>query len=280
MNKIMQIGLGCTLVLQSLNVWAADHPKCDAVGLVADISGTWYLESASQPLQRGQGVPENSVIHARQPHDRRSFLVIAFFDERRQPEQRLCEIPGACASPLELPSCLTSESPSIFQRVMIAVGRMFAHDPERYIPTLSRGRSLRDGVVEVANGQGDVHPILSGTQTGVYQFELQALSRQTATDRVFGPFQVQWQQQEPALVPLGDLAPGLYQMRLLDSDSLGLRPTGEDAWVLVCPAENSKTAATFQEAEALIQQWGKDLRLTTRRSILRAYLEYLATQGA
>jgi len=263
------------------SVWAATHPNGEDVGFVLEKSGTWILEreNSSEPLRLGQAVPAGGKIRAQSP-TKGSHLVIAFLDGR-QPLKRFCETPGACASLIELPASLNAES-SFLSRTISVVKNLFAHDPERYIPTLSRGSKgeLQDGVLKLADGQTDPSAVFKNIEEGNYFLDLQRLTSQAQSGNEASPpsFQFHWNPKEAVLLPLGDVTPGLYQIRLLEPDSADHEPTGAEAWVLICgPDTYEKAAVAFQNAERQVQQWGEGLKPTTKRSFLRAYLEHLAT---
>ena len=74
-----------------------------------------------------------------------------------------------------------------------------------------------------------------------------------------------------------NVAPGLYQLSLLERSGSDYESTGIATDVLVTTAEDHpRKAAAFEEARELTKKWGDDVPPETRDAFLDAYLYHLA----
>ena len=163
---------------------------------------------------------------------------------------------------------------------MRAVGVLFSRQPERYVPTLSRGRkgNLHDAVVKLDNGHVDLSPVFKNAEKDVYLLNFLPLPRGRSAASL-SSIEFHWDPKHPVPVATGSLGGGLYQVNLLEPETEEHELTGIEAWVFLRgPGAPEEAAAAFQEAVALTQQWEKELQQTAVRTFLRTYLEHLATQ--
>jgi hypothetical protein len=268
------------LLMFSLCAQAHEGVRAEDVGFVLQVSGTWFLDGPSpQKIRLGQALPAGGTIRAQTPHAHSSSIIVVLLDG----SSLSCGTPEACVQPISLPTSTGSES-SAWHRIVGAVKGLFTHQPDRYVPSLSRGKGweLHDSVVKLTNGQIDLSPAFKNMEKGEYRLNFQPISHDKTSESGVSlpPFPLPWDPEHPTPVAVEGLRPDLYKVGISVAESYTEDHEPVEVWVLVQePGTYEKTAAAFQEAVALTKQWNEELTRSSTRGFLRAYLEYLAKQG-
>jgi hypothetical protein len=241
------------------------------VGRVIEIRGDWTLNNG-QRLSRWQGVPAGGVIRISSPRTSDRITIDAGGEIIAS---RICSQPGACNRPIRLPHH-ASASPSLWNTI---TGWLFGNS-DRYARQGSRGgrNNLLEAVALLKDEGLDLSAMFQEMPEGKYDLVIRMLPRDGR--KRLGPIPVEWDPDNPSAVSVPTvLTPGLYRFVLSsDADDLSFE---RDAWALVSTPENyEKVAASFDEAKEITKQWGDQVEPETISSFLRAYLDYLSTQGA
>lgn len=255
------------------------HSDADVVGYVFKITGEWQRQPDDSPLKQGERVyagetitPSREVL-AQHPPDAEIIIHLA----NGEREERSAKIPGSLNALIHLEPLRTPDSR--FDRVMKAVQSLFVKQPERYIPTMTRGQgseSLPETVLALQNGTADLTPLFGSAPEGRYLVRLRALTA-SATSPTPGTNKatVDWHPGAKSGATAAVAVPGLYRVSIIDPEE---GPFGE-TWVLFCWPENFRSAENaFRAALELTKRWGPDASDEERHAVLRAYLEHLANE--
>gem|GEM_PF-1504213 len=249
----------------------------EVVGYVYEMTGDW-LQNGS-PLKQGEGVFAGAKIAispdslAQHPND--AEIIIHLANGRH--EERSAKNPGSLSVPIQLEPLGTREPP--FDRVIKAVQSLFVKQPERYIPTMTRGQRsqpLQETVVALQNGAVELTPLFESIPGARYVVRLRPLSASaTSPSPSASKTTIDWNPgaRSAALVPVA--GPGLYRVSIIHPDE---GPVGE-TWLLVCKPESFQAADNaFKSALELTRQWGPSASAEEKHAVLRAYLEHLANE--
>ena len=260
-----------------LFTFAATAFAQEKIGYVLDINGEWYLGSVSpQNLRKGSAVPGGGVIKARSPQEVSNLIVIADLNGRII-EKRHCRDQVSCSRPIQLPSSSQNRQ-SLASRIIDAVMGLWGTEAVKYKTFGSResSRALREAVVSLKDGNIDLQDVFVSKSEGSYliRFVLPANQRRIA----LGPLDFRWRPGNQALIAVGALGPGLYEVELLERNSQE-PDVGTEAWLVIAsPEQYQELSSSFREAVKLTESWRGDLRRTTVSSFLRAYLDHLASE--
>ena len=252
-------------------------------GQVFAVSGEWSASSrAGEPLESGgRFSAADSLVAPSSPlgGDR----VILWFETgriscdaragggiecSRAGENRCAEAPLGVIS---IAPCLRG-APSRVVRLMSVVMRAVGEDPTRYWPLLTRSAEsgLKEDVVRLEGG-GIRIPALDDLPSGRYRVCTRAVApsgERRGTPRC-GVIQL-------GATPPRVASPTARGLVEVEASSMWYK---DSAWVLVVGDGDYPAAkAAVEEARRLVDSW-TDVEEVERRSVLRAFLSYLATSG-
>ena len=252
-----------------------NHADTSVVGYVFKMTGEWLQDGS--PLKQGERVFAGARITispdflARNRTDAEIVVHLA----NGQREERSAKNPGSLSEPIELEPLKTPDSG--FAKVVNAVQSLFAKQPERYIPVMTRSerrQPLQEAVVTLQNGTTNLTSLFESASQGKYLVRFRALSVDApSSTSVPNKANVDWDPAAKSGAKISLAAPGLYRVSILDLEEQPLGGT----WILVCKPENFQAAEkAFAEALELTKRWGPGIPDEERHAVLRAYLEYLA----
>ncbi len=236
-----------------------------AVAYVLEQNGVWILNGSSA-VKNGQRLPAGSSIRRRSSSSE-DYITFADTGMRLIPAaSRKCSIQD-CSRPIVLTK--QTDQRSYLRRGYDALMATIFRTSESTDANLNRGGGLAEGVIAVKDGRADLAPILTAEGE-------QFLRWRTVTLEKAG----EWSQPvKLGRAPLvSGLSSGLYEFNLMRSNGGHFEPVGS-AWVLAVPSSAcEKTAAAFDEARRLAEQWGDQVKPRTKRLFLRASLRELSNE--
>ena len=88
-----------------------------------------------------------------------------------------------------------------------------------------------------------------------------------------------WDPSSPMTLTLGPIKSPLQELLLLRRSGEMMYPTGQSAWILICPSSSYvSTESAFREAISLTQEWAAQVDSSARTIFLRAYLGHISAQ--
>ena len=267
--------IACTLAI----LVAPCSQAADLAGYVLAVQGNWSLQGQRADLLVGAPVAEGARLVAASPTAGDHIVVV----EARSGAvlvARQCDTRRACARPLVVPrpsDARSQESP--VARLLNGILARIAGDPDRYIPTLSRGSAgLVDAVLLWSDGGVDLAPVFTGLAT--------ASDREIAltTLRCRGPGACP---QQPLMSrtggPTGErsttihgVAPGLYEL-VVHGPPGSIGPELSRARILLLPPpQHAQAEEIYRAGVGVAERWGTDVDAATKRGFLHALLEELA----
>jgi hypothetical protein len=274
--------LSLSFVLLPVPLLDANESASEKVGLVLKMKGEWLLNE--KPVAAGQTLSAGGkIFHSPTKGGESSsfdYITVVLFDGKL--ESRSWDKTETWNDPILLPTA-TKEVPAAWKRIVAAVMSVFPGHPEKYAQMSVRGSAtnLRDAVVPLNDGQVNLAPAFQRMKKGKYLLLFQPTKGTTASreQAALKPALFNWDPSAPSSLRVDGLRPGLYDLRLLSAEKEDHQPTGAKAWVLVSDnVRYEQTAAGFQQAVALTEQWGKEAPADAARSFLRAYLDSLAVE--
>jgi len=281
--------LGCAacagLILTALSwpaVCQSKSGEAREIGFVLHMDGAW-LANGKPIAGVGAGLAAKSVISLSPATDFRSGqkykLDIVLLDSR--PIALDCASFETCRTrlPYTLPDSLVARS-SVLERLHQAVQHLLFGEPERYISAISRGagapQQIKEGVLLLDRGRLAIGAWFQGVEPGAYTLALVNIGRENQSTANPAPLTFEWRGDRAATVDGKDLAPGLYEARLLPARSVLNQPVSQDAWVLVAAAgAYEKDAAAYGECTASSANW-KQIDPPEVETFLRACLDQVA----
>jgi hypothetical protein len=258
--------------------------QSENVGLVLKLKGEWSLDGKT--IVAGDKLPAGGKIyHAPLKPDQLSspdYISVVFFDGKI--ESHSWDNTESRRKPIQLPSA-RKEAPSRWTRIVNAVMGVFPGHPERYTQMSVRGPTMnpQDAVVDFDNGRLSLRSSLKKLKKGQYLVVLKPISRTDTPDGegTSNPILLDWDPNTGVLLPIENIRPGLYALRIENARSNGLSEGRPEAWILVSEhARYESNTAAFQECIALTEKWERNAPADAARSFCRAYLDYLASDGA
>ena len=254
----------------------------DPFGYVSDIAGKWHADK--QLLDIWSPIPKNAEITVSAStksdrlqileHEKNSFLVID------------CAVQD-CTRPIRINEETARQMFSVKAQflaakkaIVEAVQDQFKQYPKRYSYHAARGGELTDAVVLAKHGVVDLQPVVSGIDRGRYWLRLQPVDsaeESTATTSFEAAFP--WDPSSPMTLTLGPIKSPLQELLLLRRSGEMMYPTGQSAWILICPSSSYvSTESAFREAISLTQEWAAQVDSSARTIFLRAYLGHISAQ--
>lgn len=278
----MSILRSVSLIVVVICISASTRAQQSAIGFVLDLRGDWVADG--EPLQKGQAVQAASRIalasKSASPKVGESCITITLLDSHVVGCP--CGVGKSCGEPFALPASLTKIAP-LRERIIEAAMRLFARQPDRFVPALSRGVSqdvsLQDGVAKL-NGRQVTFGSLLDCKAGSYIIEFQSLipghGSTEESSVVESPFECRGP--NSLAVSPKRLAAGLYEVSLLSRTS----PKSDviSAWLLLASSETyAESVDSFSQAKALTGEWDGTVAEDAVTTFLRAYLYSLATSS-
>ncbi|MEO8561316.1 MAG: hypothetical protein ABI601_04525 [bacterium] len=267
----MQIRSG---IMLAVFVSAPLHAQALA-GYVWEARGPWFASAApATPLTKGVGLHAGDRIRPGTPLPAGSAITVILRDGRRLVRNCTADTMRACRQPLVVPSGETGKG--VVARIVDAVHEQFAHEPERYASLISRGgEAALDAVVLLRGDSVDLGPVFDPVDAGAYDLCFVPIARDSTPDRAADAgacptsARYTWNPEKPEAARIAGLRPGLYALRLSDTDR-------QQAWVLVSDSTHfAPTHASFARASSITDEWQGTKQGAHARSFLRAYLDYL-----
>ena len=261
----------CAAVLITV-LWAAAAPQRGQperiVGFVRTIEGTWQLKTRDNAtsVSRGEIVTAGATLVAIGGERPRIVIARAYGADLSSCSKR-ADAQEECVKELALPD-VPAPTPFV-RRLWEAVGRFFSAPEGTFIVGLSRGASLRDGIVPVNGDTLDLAHVVR-LPAGIYKTELAPVDPAAANASVRSLLVTQTPSTSRAAAPAGVIA-GLYTLTLVD--------TGESAWVLLGPAKQvARALEALDELDRATAEWSIDAseRRGIRRALLQEYAESIA----
>jgi hypothetical protein len=254
----------------------APQSKSDA-GYVLEVEGKWYLEKKPREyLAVGQRLAAGEVIRIMSPATSDHIVIAGPSGEIVI--KRYCDKRGDCARRLIVPSPAETE-PSVFDVIFQTAMRLIRGKPDRYSVHGVRGgnNDLEEAVCQFDKGTLSLSPVFRNMPRGLYYLKLRNL-QPGASRTSLGPLRFDWDPQGGSVLPVSGLIPGMYEIRLLLRTSDEYEPTSLTVWTLISiPSEFDRTNNSFRQGVTLTNKWGKRITDETKREVLRAYLDNLAT---
>jgi hypothetical protein len=248
------------------------------VGYVVDIEGDWFADG--RRLARGQGVGGGRLISNPQPGEY-DYVVVAYKD--RSVGSLRCRDAGgsrldACRKGFRTKQ-LAARSAS-WASLLISALPSFGRSPGRYSVHMVRAGdgNLREAVLRSEGGALDLAPAFAEMRKGTYYARLRPRSGDGFGEPlVREPYALRWDPAARTPLTVSPVAPGLYELGLLERRGSEFRPTLVNAWVLVAaPAEHARASAEFADAVNTTSAWAEEIGRGAVRSVLRAALEQLS----
>jgi hypothetical protein len=264
-----------TLTLVCLSLLMTQSAKAqEPVGYVVDMQGEWRLDGRSSNLAKLNVIPGGKTVRFLKPAIGKNYIFIA--DQNGKISwQRECFDSNLdeCNKPILLP---VAQRTSLVSRLVRAVMNFWSKDPETYEALNSRGsESLHESVVKLTDKGVDLSLAFRDKGRDLYQLRFAYRGRGSVKEVATVVFD--WNPAVPSLLLVPGMKPGLYKIELLDMQNQQLLGAGEDVWVLVrTPGKGYDQAlADFQKVESHISHWTAEGLDESKRSFLRAYLDYL-----
>ena len=256
---------------------AADLPS-EPFGYVTEISGKWF--AGERQLALWSPLQTDATIKVADPakSDRLQIL-------KRESNSHLTidcsEV--KCTELIRLNSFVQQPADGLGRRISAASKVIFdavvdqlQQHPGRYSYHAARGGELADSVVREANGAIDVAPVFANLDRGRYWLRIQPVE---GASEAAAPVVYEWDPGSPATLQARPAPSRLQELMLLRRLGESLFPTGQSAWILVCPSRRYESAAqAFKEVTSLTAQWHGEIDAGAKTTFMRAYLDHLADQ--
>lgn len=247
------------------------------IGYVLEVEGKWYVEKKPREyLAIGQRLAAGDVVRIESPAESDHIVVSGPTGEILI--KRYCDNRADCARRLVIPYPADSQ-PSIFDVVLQTAMRLINGKPERYSVHGVRGvtNDLQEAVCRLEGSSVDLSPVFRLLPTGRYYLKLRNLESGVSRPTL-GPLRFDWNPNGGTALIVNDVVPGLYEVRLLLRSSDEYEPTMLTAWTLISSSSDfDRFTNSFRPTIALTAKWGKEISDETKRGVLRASLDNLAS---
>ena len=237
--------------------------------------GNWET-AEGRSIRSGQCIKVPASVEA----GAHGSITIFFGGNDPMPKTFPCENEAGCRVPISAPPKSNTDARWRLRAQKIEASLMkprLSLSPEKSAMTYVRGGSgrLSDGVVPLNGAQMDLAPAFQKMPEGEYWLRLVPLSVPATP---LGPFHIVWSANHPAIVSNPEFRPGLYDLVLLEETG---EEEGSQAWIMAAePPAYGAASADFDDAVKVSAEWSRDTSPSALRTILRAYLESLATPQA
>jgi hypothetical protein len=239
---------------------ADDEPS----GFVMDIGGVWNIAGQKSKLAGGDKLPGGVTLVPAQPGPK-TFITVCLYSGAAETYKARATLPK------QVESGWTSRLWSIVQ------GRFRGG----IVHAVSRGDGIADGVARLDGDQLQLASLLKHLPSGTHQLRFNPLSAEKAAAEAAAPITLSfdWNPAQPESLDAKGLAPGLYQVHLLNKRTR--QPTGAHATVLVATGTAfDEASSAFEQAVKVTRKWDETTRTKAASPFLTAYLEALAHPGA
>ena len=245
------------------------------IGYVVDVSGDWRVNSSAKSISIGQTVNSGDVIGIHQKSKRGAYVTIVNF-QGTIIAARHCNISSDCDAPIKLPPRPESRQ-SKLSTILDSVMSLLFGEPDRYSVHRVRGApEMVESVVLLTNRQIDLSSVFQNVDEGHYWVAFQRIQKDGSIEDDATRLSLDWNPATRSLLAKPDLDIGLFQISLVNRDGDPVS-VGTEAWIFIAnPGRYPQALETFDNISAMAKQWGKDVKVETVRSLLRAQLYQIA----
>lgn len=254
-------------------------PACaqPAEAYVLAVQGHWVTPGRTLPLAVGAPLPAEARLVASRPGVSDRIVVVA----ARSGEvllSRDCGEPRACRDPIIVPKASAASAPSWAEVLRRAMARLEGA-PDRYVVTLSRqGADLPDAVLALDGSAVNLAPVLRALPAARHELLLRRLDCAPGADCAESSVTLDAAAGPAASVLMGTVGPGVYELRARATGPTLPMAVTRRCRLLLLPQEQA--AAKIEQYRgwlALTERWGDTVDAGSRRSLLRALIDELAT---
>ncbi len=232
------------------------------IGYVLESRGVWVLNGAEE-VRRGRPLPASGSIRRRSSSNE-DYITIADTGMRLIPTASRNCANEDCSRAIVLPARTVSRS--FLRRGYDALMAVLFRSSESSDLNINRGGRLADGVVKIEEGKADLAAVITVEGQQYIRWRVVTVGKAGEWGR---PVEL------GKNAAVSGLKAGLYEVNLMRSNGGGFESL-DSAWLLaVSPSAYPKTAAAFNEAVDLTDQWADNVKPVTKRLFLRASLEEL-----
>lgn len=257
------VPLAACLLLSALAAVPAaanDEP----IGFVMDIGGVWNIAGQKAKLTGGDKLPSGATLVPAQPGPK-TFITVCLYSGAAETYKAQATLPK------QVESGWTTRLWSVVQ----------GHFRGGIVHAVSRGDGIDDGVARLDGDRLQLANLLKHLPSGAHLLRFTPVSADKSATDAAAPItlSIDWNPDEPAAFDAKGLAPGLYQVHLLNKRMR--RPTGAHAIVLLATGTAfDEASSAFEQAVKVTRQWDEPTRAKAAAPFLTAYLEALAHPGA
>lgn len=265
-----------TALMFSAGTIAAD-PAPEPFGYVSALSGKWFADERPLTLWAPLMVGATVKVANHAKSDRLQILK----HENNSPLTINCSEVN-CAEPIRLRDLVQQPGDALGRQISAARKIIFdavldqlKEHPGRYRYYAARGGEITDSVVSESNGSIDLTPVFANLDRGKYWLRIQPVE---GVSEVEAPVVYHWDP-SPARFQIRRAASALHELLLFRGVGEMMYPTGQSAWVIICPSRRYESAAlAFKEVTSLTAQWRGEVDAGAKTTFLRAYLGHLSDQ--
>jgi hypothetical protein len=254
----------------------------NTIGHVVDIQGDWYLytggadSNEAQKLSRWQDVPPGGVIRIKAPSTEDYISIVDI--HLNMLVAKKCAGPNTCYQPIFLPRDLKESGVSVeLNSLLTGAWKLLWGEPYQSSLHRTRGATpvLDEGVAQIDEGRVDLRELMQHMLKGRYS--LVAYQKQVPEGRRAKAISFDWNPDIGSVISIGDRAPGLYEISLVDSADQYTPSPSISLLVFICSSkEYPVTSSSFQRVRALSDKWTDAADPETIHTFLRAYLAEVA----
>lgn len=270
------------VVLLGITSTASLAQKPQKVGYVLEMVGAWNLSDSPQPLSLGQQLAGGALLSNPSPADGDHVVIANLRGEIIKTVRcksvtcKECRDTANCEDRIK-PLPVATDQTGILSAIFQAVMDLFSSKPDRYSIHRARGTNFTlnaDAVLLLEGSNVDVRSVLRDQEKGDYtlQFYFLSKSNMAANGWVSEDIPLRWDPAMPVNVDVAGIAPGLYRLSVTHNEDIST------AWVLLSEqSDYPRLSVEYEKAVAETGHWGEAVSPQTKRSYLRAYLEYLTS---
>jgi len=258
--------------------------KPQKVGYVLEMVGAWNLADTPQSLSLGQQLAGGALLSNASPADGDHVVIANLRGEIIKTVRcksavcKECRDTANCEDRIK-PLPVTTDQTAVLSAIFQAVMDLFSSKPDRYSIHRARGTNFMlntDAVLPLEGNNVDVRSIFRDQEKGAYTLQFYSLSESNVSANVWtsADIPLRWDPALPVNVNVTGISPGLYRLSVTHNEDISA------AWVLLSdPSDYPRLSAEYEKAVSEAGYWGEAVSPQTKRSYLRAYLEYLTSRG-
>lgn len=260
------------LVLSSVTGFA-EAPQ--EIGFIAKLKGKWLMDGKpaclAQPVSAGAALLRSPEFV--QEHPNEGSITICY--HAGGVFAWTSGVSNACPEPIQLRAPAATNSTRL-QRALVAARELFTHDNSRFVPTLTRAMdyNLPDSVVVMKRNHVELSPLFKNMSQGHYEVIIAPVRSNGNTPTLRAKaLACDWNSKPPLWIEVPNIRPGLYLISLMEKQSLGYAPAGEEPWILAVDKKRFESASkAFQEVLHHTEGWKGSVSQEVIRGFARAYL--------